>query len=94
MGLFGPPKESKRVLDCLDELRDEVSDLKRARRSLELEFTELYDKVSHQMSRMAKRYERRSKVEELEPEEPVVGEPVIGSDPISQSIMLRRAGRG
>jgi len=94
MGWIATTKALRRLQDRQEELRDKVSDLERAKRKLELEFTELYDKVSHQMSRMAKRYAARDPIKQIVEDEPVIGEPVIGSDPISQSIMLRRAGRG
>jgi len=83
-------KAIERLEDDLRQLKHTVDDLERAKKSLELEFTELYDKVSHQMSRMAKRYARAEKE--------TVGEEVAtpgnshsdGLDPISKSIMLRR----
>lgn len=75
-------------------LETACADLKRDRRALDLEFTELYDKVSHQMSRMAKRYTSAAKANGAQPEE----EPEQGQfdhlDPVSRSIMLRRGGAG
>jgi len=60
-------------------------------RNLELEYIELYDKVRHQMSRMAKRYA---------PEPPVLNDSTVdtgpddGVDPISRDILaLRNAPR-
>jgi len=94
MSLFATHKALGRLLESMQELQDSVADLQRARRKLDLEFTELYDKVSHQMSRMAKRYAHREKAEELPPEEEVIGETVLGSDAVSQSILRRRAGGG
>jgi len=58
-----------------------------------MEFTELYDKVSHQMGRMAKRYASRDAANgggELPNPDT---SPSDGLDPISRSIMLRR-GKG
>jgi len=94
MSLFATTKALGRALDSIAKLQDDVADLQRARRKLDLEFTELYDKVSHQMGRMAKRYAARTKANEvLDEEEPEV-EPVIGADAISQAIFLRRTGGG
>jgi len=67
-----------------------VSDLQRENKKLDLEFTELYDKVSRQMSRMAKRYAVDQKenggapLDESEPDAPP------GIDAISASILRRR----
>jgi len=92
MGLLATSRALGRVQDTLGELKDAVADLERAKRKLELEFTELYDKVSHQMSRMAKRYASRERVDEIPPEEIVIGEQPLGTDPISAKILARRNG--
>jgi len=92
MALFATSKALARALDSIAQLQDDVTELKRARRSLELEFTELYDKVSHQMSRMSKRYAARKKVDEDLLGDPPGDPPVIGDDPISQNIIQRRNG--
>jgi len=55
MGLFATNKAIDRLTDGLKRLADDVADLQRDRKKLDLEFTDLYDKVRHQMSRMAKR---------------------------------------
>ena len=87
-------KTIDRLEDRLRSLELKCDDLERAKKSLDMEFTELYDKVSHQMSRMAKRYARAEKVNGAElPEEPE-NSPSDTLDPISRSIMLRRAGQG
>jgi len=90
-------KQQKAIDRLEDRLRGvelKCEDLERARKSLDLEFTELYDKVSHQMSRMAKRYSRASTAP-AEPQEPTpVNSHLDSLDPISRSIMLRRAGIG
>ncbi len=91
MGLFSQQKTIDRLEDRLRSLELKCDDLERAKKSLDLEFTELYDKVSHQMSRMAKRYARAEKVGELEPEAEANSESFPGADPISRSIMMRRA---
>ena len=87
MDIFGTQKALARLDNRLSVLADTCDDLKRDRRKLDLEFTELYDKVSRQMSRMAKRYalDQKENGELLENEVPD-----DGIDPISRSILLRR----
>jgi len=72
------------------EVENQCADLQRAKRSLELEFTELYDKVRHQMSRMAKRDAAARKNGEDVPDVDAPPDPLGHLDPISKSIMLRR----
>ena len=90
MGLFATNRAVDRLEDRLRSLEIKCDDLERAKKSLDMEFTELYDKVSHQMSRMAKRYSRAKTNGEEQPQE----EPVIDSaptiDPISAKILDRR----
>jgi len=87
MSIFATSKAVAALAFRLGELDAEVRSLKTASRALELEFTELYDKVRHQMSRMAK----RAAVEQKENGEELIEEtPDDGLDPISRSIMLRR----
>ena len=87
MSIFSQQKAIDRLSDRLTGIEDTCSDLQRDRRKLDLEFTELYDKVSRQMSRMAKRYA----VDQKENGEQQIDEiPDDGLDPISRSIMLRR----
>ena len=90
MGIFRQQRAIEALLHRTGELSTDVDDLKRANRSLELEFTELYDKVRHQMSRMAK----RSAVERKENGADVGGELTpddnLGTDPVSASILRRR----
>ena len=90
MGLWRHQKTIDRLEDRLRSLELKCDDLERAKKGIDMEFTELYDKVSHQMSRMAKRYARAEKTngEEL-PAEPV-SETSDGIDPISKSILARR----
>lgn len=85
-------KAVERLSERLGALEDTCADLERGSRKLDLEFTELYDKVSHQMGRMAKRYAAASKENGGEP--PEMPEPSHSDslDPISRSIMLRRGG--
>lgn len=87
MSIWGQQKAIDRLTDRLAKLEDTCTELQRDRRKLDLEFTDLYDKVSRQMSRMAKRYA----VDQKENGELLVDEvPDDGLDPISRSIMLRR----
>jgi len=84
----------QKTLDRLeDRLRTQeikCDDLERANRNINLEFTELYDKVSHQMSRMAKRYARQQKENGGEELTEIDDAPADGIDPISRSILARR----
>ena len=86
-------KAIDRLEDRLRSLELKCDDLERAKKSLDMEFTELYDKVSHQMSRMAKRYARAEKVEsdaEVPNSEDSLSDEV---DPVSASILRRRGMR-
>ena len=88
MSIFGQQKAIDRLLDRTAKLEDTCAELARDRRKLDLEFTDLYDKVSRQMSRMAKRYA----VDQKENGEQLPGaEPDDGLDPISRGIHLRRS---
>jgi len=90
MGLFAQQKTLDRLEDRLRSLELKCDDLERAKKGLNMEFTELYDKVSHQMSRMAKRYARAEKAngEELEiPQDNAISSEM---DPISAGIHARR----
>jgi hypothetical protein len=92
MGLFANQKTLDRLEDRLRALEVKADSMERGARSLNLEYTELYDKVSHQMSRMAKRYSRAEKETELDPEEVQNDLPFPDADPVSRSILLRRGG--
>jgi len=94
MPLFVKKIDAEPLLNRIRELETAVEALERGRKSLDLEFTELYDKVSHQMSRMAKRYSTRTKLNGGDPPEDPETEPLAHLDPISRSIMLRRGGAG
>ena len=91
MTLFATSKAIDRLTDRLSAVEDLAADLKRDRKSLDLEFTELYDKVRHQMSRMAKRdaLSRKENGEDLEVQTP--DDEYSHLDPVSRSIMMRRA---
>ena len=90
MGIFATAKAVDRLSDRIRELEDTCADLERARRKLDLEFTELYDKVSHQMGRMAKRYAHRAEAELVAPEEITPTMFLNSVDPISAKILARR----
>jgi len=90
MGFFGNNTTAARLEKRLATVEDLCADLQRAGRSLELEFTELYDKVRHQMSRMAKRDAAARKNGEDVIEEEAEPGPYDHLDPVSRSIMLRR----
>jgi len=94
MGLFATNKAVGRLRDRLETLEVLAGELERDRRKLDLEFTDLYDKVSHQMSRMAKRHAAAAKLNGDGPEPEEVPEHLQHLDPISRSIMMRRANRG
>ena len=90
MSIFGTPKALSKFSERIRELEDTCADLQRARRTLDLEFTELYDKVSHQMGRMAKRFTARAATEVIEGEE-ITPQMFLNSvDPISAKILARR----
>lgn len=91
MGIFAQQKTLDRLEDRLRSLELKCDDLERTKKSLDLEFTELYDKVSHQMSRMAKRYSRAEKTNGEEPPEVPDNETSFVSDPISAAIHARRS---
>jgi len=59
MGLFRSEKRAnlaiERLENALKSLQSDVQGLQAASKRLELEWTETYDKVRHQMSRMARR---------------------------------------
>ncbi len=87
MGLWGTVKTLERLEDRIAKQETLSADLAREIRGLRLEYVELYDKVRHQMSRMAK---RSAVVTEELNENAVVDEPDDGVDPISRSILRRR----
>ena len=94
MNIFGTNTAAGRLKDRLETVENLVTDLQRANRSIELEFTELYDKVRHQMSRMAKRDAAARKNGEDVPEIEGEPDPLAHLDPVSKSIMLRRGLQG
>jgi len=90
MGVWKQQKAIDRLEDRLRSLEMKCDDLERAKKSINLEFTELYDKVSHQMSRMAKRDARAKKLNGDEVPAELDISPSDGLDPISRSILARR----
>jgi len=93
MGVWRHQRTLDRLEDRLRSLEIKCDDLERAKKGLDMEFTELYDKVSHQMSRMAKRYSRAEKAGEIESQNDSPTDDYPAIDPISKSIMMRRAGQ-
>ncbi len=87
MSLFGDNTALERLQDRIAKQEALSDDLAREVRGLKLEYIELYDKVRHQMSRMAKRtaVDNRERIIE----EPVEEE-VDGIDPISRNILALR----
>lgn len=94
MGIFATNKAVERLRDRLETLEVLCGELERDRRKLDLEFTDLYDKVRRQMSRMAKRAAVDDKGNGFDNEAEQVPEHLQHLDPISRSIMVRRAGQG
>ena len=94
MGLFANQKELASLAFRLGEMDSELRSLKTANKHLELEFTDLYDKVRHQMSRMAKReaVSHKENGEDVLPGPP--DDPLAHLDPVSRSIMMRRSRQG
>jgi len=79
----------ERLQDSLAVLTDQVTILESANKTLQLEWTETYDKIRHQLSRMARRGDLKpptgngEMVEEKPGDEPKM-------DPISAGIHARR----
>jgi len=94
MSIFSQQKAIERLRDRLDGMDAMLGELERDRRKLDLEFTDLYDKVRRQMSRMAKRAAVDDKGNGFDQEVLAVPEHLQHLDPISRSIMLRRGGPG
>jgi len=91
MGLFSTAKELGLLRDSLREQRDRVQDLESDCKHLRLEWEELYDKVRHQMSRMSKRLPAEPASDDAAAAEFNASEQFAELDPVSRSIMLRRA---
>jgi len=90
MSIFARQKAAERLEQRLGKVEDLCSALDRDAKKLDLEFTDLYDKVRRQMSRMAKRYavDQKENGEILEPSPELETGPEI--DPVSGAIHARR----
>jgi len=87
----------RQTQDRCTSLEGDIRKLQTSQKHLELEWTELYDKVRHAMSRISKRAERAEKAAAEEPfygngPDPAQGEQL--TDPISAKILARRQNRG
>ncbi len=91
MAVFGKKTAVAELSFRLGELCVEVEQLKTKHKHLELEWEELYDKVRHQMSRMSRRAKADAKDNDVQPEIPANAEEFPPIDPISRSILMRRA---
>lgn len=93
MSIFARQNAAERLEQRLGKVEDLCSALERDAKKLDLEFTDLYDKVRRQMSRMAKRYavDQKENGELEEPLQSIDSNPE--TDPISAAIHARR-GRG
>jgi len=94
MAIFATQKTLASLAFRLGEMDSELRTLKTANKQLELEFTDLFDKVRHQMSRMAKRDAVSHKENGGDPPAEPPDLPFPEADPVSRSIMMRRARQG
>jgi len=90
MGLFRKEPASESQENRLFRLESKNDELDRELRGLRLEYIELYDKVSHQMSRMSRRYDRAKKLEEIPEDVNNSDSPSEIPDPVSKRILARR----
>ncbi len=93
MSVFRQQKALDRLEERLQRTEQLCADLDRENKKLDLEFTDLYDKVRRQMSRMAKRYavDQKENLNDMDVQPET--EPADGVDPISRSILRRRGMR-
>jgi len=89
MGIFRADKAVEALSERLAELETQHDRLGSTIRRLELEYIELYDKVRHQMSRMAKRYAPDPALHGIVQDD---APPDDGIDEISARILARRGG--
>ena len=94
MSIFARQKAAERLEHRLGKLENLCSGLERDQKKLDMEFTDLYDKVRHQMSRMAKRDAVSQKENGGDIGVPPPDQPFPDADPVSRSIMMRRARQG
>ena len=102
--MFGNKKEQREADLLLRQTQDrcatiegDIRKLQTSQKHLELEWTELYDKIRLAMSRISKRAERAEKAAAAEPEfgnGPDPEEGAVFVDPISAKILARRQNRG
>ena len=83
----------RQTQDRCSTLEGDIRALQTSQKHLELEWTELYDKVRHAMSRISKRAERAEKAEALA--DPIgngldENQPATHTDPISARILAQR----
>jgi len=93
MGLFRSEKRTIRAIERLEDdfktLRMAVDELHSANKRLQLEWVETYDKVRHQLSRMARRGDlSNGKGSDEIVDDTATDEAVL--DPISEKIHARR----
>ena len=91
--LFGSEKRTIRAIERLDDrlvtVQAKVDELDSIARKLQLEWIETYDKIRHQLSRMARRGDLpKANGDQANVDEPASEEPEI--DPISAKIHARR----
>jgi len=93
MGWFRSEAAQDRAIERLSgnmaELADVVNGLVSAQKRLELEWVETYDKVRHQLSRMARRGDLTVPINDAVIVDPAVPED-DGIDPVSAKILARR----
>ncbi len=93
MPLFTSEKRAnlavERLEDGLKSLRSAVDELQSANKRLELEWTETYDKIRHQLSRMARRGDLSKGTDPVEIVDPEANDEAV-LDPISEKIHARR----
>lgn len=92
--LWTKKKPDEWLEEHLRALTRRVDDLESANKRLSLEWEELYDKVRRQMARMSKRYAVDRKENGADVESAGQTDAFQGHDPISRSIMMRRARTG
>ena len=87
MGLFRENRALELLENRIAALEQLCADSERTVRSLKLEYVELYDKVRHQMSRMAK---RAAVDAPFANDAEVIEDADDGVDPISRQIIAQR----
>jgi len=92
MAIFATNKAVNSLSDRIGDLSTAVTELQTARKHLELEWEELYDKVRRQMARMSKRYAVDAKENGEIPAIAGESDDADEIDPISAKIHARRTG--